>query len=57
MGKTMQQFYSSHIFKTGEHAILTVYQCKPKKDVSSVPYVYLRVFLCTRKKARNCALL
>jgi len=51
----MQQFFSSKLFKTGERATLTVYQCQPKKDVSSVPYVSQRVFLCMRKKARNCA--
>jgi len=31
--KTMQQLHSSKLFKTGDCATLTVYQCKPKKNV------------------------
>ena len=31
--KCLQQRYSSELMKTGDIAILTVYQCKPKKNV------------------------
>ena len=31
--KCSQQRYSSKLMKTGDRAILTVYQCKPKKNV------------------------
>ena len=31
--KCLQQRYSSKLMKTGDMAILTVYQCKPKKNV------------------------
>ena len=50
--KYLQQRYFSKLMKTGDMAILTVYQCKPKKNVFVLSSLYLSVELGESEKKK-----
>ena len=50
--KCLQQRYSSKLMKTGNMAILTVYQCKPKKNVCVLSSLHLSVELGGSEKKK-----
>ena len=50
--KCLQQRYSSKLMKTGNMAILTVYQCKPKKNVCVLSSLHLSVELGESEKKK-----
>ena len=50
--KCLQQRYSSKLMKTGNMAILTVYQCKPKKNVCVLSSLDLSVELGKSEKKK-----
>ena len=50
--KCLQQRYSSKLMKTGDMAILTVYQCKPKKNVCVLSSLHMSVELGESEKKK-----
>ena len=50
--KCLQQCYSSKLMKTGDMAILTVYQCKPKKNVCVLSFLHMSVELGESEKKK-----
>ena len=50
--KCLQQRYSSKLMKTGDMAILTVYQCKPKKNVCVLSSLHISVELSESEKKK-----
>ena len=50
--KCLQQRYSSKLMKTGDTAILTVYQCKPKKNVCVLSSLHMFVELGESEKKK-----
>ena len=50
--KCLQQRYSSKLMKTGDIAILTVYQCKPKKNVCALSSLHMSVELGKSEKKK-----
>ena len=51
--KCLQQCYSSKLMKTGNRAILTVYQCKPKKNVCVLSSLHMSVELGKSEKKKR----
>ena len=50
--KCLQQRYFSKLMKTGDMAILTVYQCKPKRNVGVLNSLHLSVELGESEKKK-----
>ena len=50
--KCSQQQYSSKLMKTGDRTILTVYQCKPKKNVCVLSSLHMSVELGKSEKKK-----
>ena len=50
--KCLQQRYSSKLMKTGDTAILTAYQCKPKKNVCVLSSLHMFVELGESEKKK-----
>ena len=50
--KCLQQRCSSKLTKTGDMAILTVYQCKPKKNVCVLSSLHMSVELSESEKKK-----
>ena len=50
--KCLQQRYSSKLMKIADMAILTVYQCKPKKNVCVLSFLHMSVELDESEKEK-----
>ena len=50
--KCLQQRYSSKLMKTGDMAILTVYQCKSQKIICALSFLHMSVELGESEKKK-----